>query len=51
MSGSKWSFWLIFRIRKKLITKHLKENSSNLKEDIEEGLLSQEQKKAPKKKY
>ena len=40
-----------FRIREGPSTKHLKENSLNLAEDLEEELLNCEQKQAPKKEY
>ena len=40
-----------FRIRVEPTTEHPKENSLNLEEDLEEGLLNKEQKQAPRKKY
>ena len=39
-----------FSENKRTTTKHLKENSLNLEEDLEVGLLNLEQKQAPKEK-
>ena len=44
-------FFSFFRIRVKPTTEHLKENSLNLEENLEEELLNEEQKQAPRKKY
>ena len=49
-----WLFqiiFLLFRIREGPTTKYPKENSLSLEKDHEQGLLNQEQKRAPKKKY
>ena len=44
-------FFFFFRIREEPITKHPKEKSLNLEEDLDKGLLNFEQKQAPEKKY
>ena len=55
-SHNEWPFRLFFinfffRIREEPITKHPKEKSLNLEEDLDKGLLNFEQKQAPEKKY
>ena len=44
-------FFFFFQIRQQPSTKHLKENTLNLEEDLAEGLLNWGQEQAPKKKY
>ena len=45
------AIFFFFRIREEPITKHPKEKSLNLEEDLDKGLLNFEQKQAPEKKY
>ena len=45
------AIFIFIQIRQQPSTKHLKENTLNLEEDLAEGLLNWGQEQAPKKKY
>ena len=45
------AIFIFIQIRQQPSTKHLKENTLNLEEDLPEGLLNWGQEQAPKKKY